>query len=183
MTNLEDRGSKIADEFGDKPLWAAFKWGVGLILVITALVLVISVISTGSVFFNAAKAKITAAPRVTSKIYETENIISKVALFHDKCNKVVADLKIFQNNYGRYLADKQTAVSATGLERTSAEQSLSNDISDYTAPLNVVQEDAANYNSASAQYTQNPFKAQNLPYRIEIPAGASAVYAAHIECH
>jgi hypothetical protein len=122
---------------------------------------------------------------VTKQVYETENIIQKVALFHDKCTKVVADLNIFQNNYQRYLADKQAAANpaATTLERQSVAASLANDVSDYTAPLNVVQEDAAAYNSASAQYTQNPFKAQNLPYRIEVPPGASAAYAYHVNCH
>jgi hypothetical protein len=173
----------VLDDLEAKPKRTILKLGGITVAVIVALTVLANAIGIASIYWSAESAKITAAPRVTQSIYGTENIIAKVALFHDRCTGVVRDLNVFQNNYQRFIADKEAVKTATGLEAQSAKESMSNDISDYTAALNVAQEDAASYNSASAQYTQNPFKSQNLPYRIELPPGAQAAFNYHVNCH
>ena len=190
MTDNEDvwvsRGQRLSDSFTRHPFWTSIKIGIPTLAVIFCLWIAGEAIATGGVFWEAAKAKITAQPRVTKNIYETENIIQKIALFHEKCTAFNKDLLVFQNNYQRYVADKESLKGLSGLERTSVQSTLPNDISDYTAALNVAQEDSANYNSASANPTISPFKTifsqHGLPNRIELPSGASAAYSFHINC-
>lgn len=160
------------------------KWIGIVVAVLIGLTVLANALGIANIYWSAEKAKITAKPRVISKIYETENIIVEVAKFHDECTAVQRELAVFQNNYGRYQADKEAAADAsTGLEKEAAVQSLPNDVSDYTAPLNSAQAEAAAYNSNSAQYTQNEFKTHNLPNRIDLPPGPPAAAKFQLNCH
>jgi hypothetical protein len=175
------------EKFVQKPVRSSIKILLIVLAIWFLLSLIANAIGIANIYWQAEKAKVTAAPRVTSKVYETENIIAKVAFFHEKCTNVVKDLHVFENNYERYLADKETARTTTGLEARSASEALSNDQSDYTAALNVAQEDAANYNAASDNPTIKQFRTifsqHGLPEHIELPAGTTAAYKFKIYCH
>lgn len=159
------------------------KWVIGGIVGFVLIVLVCVGLSIGGVFAGAKVAEITEHPRVISKVEETENVIAKIALFHDRCTQVNEKIAIFKNNYGRYQADREAVRNLTGLEASSAQAQLPNDVSDYTAALNAAETAAQEYNSASAQYTQDKFKSSKLPYRILLPAGnVKASYAFTLNC-
>jgi hypothetical protein len=183
---FEDKAEAEANRFNEKPGRTSAKW-LGIVVAVVLLLTVLgNALGIVSVFWSAEKAKITAAPRVTSKVYETENIIAKVTLFHEKCTDVIADLNTFQNNYQRYVADKEALKGATGLEAQSGREALPNDVSDYTAALNVAQSDAATYNAEAANPTAAEFRTifsqHGLPVRIDLPPGAAAADSYHLNC-
>src|SRR5207248_4697388 len=105
------------------------RWFVKWTAIIVAVVVFLSVIGNAlgivNVFWQAKRAKLTAQPRVTSKVYETENIIAQVNRFHERCTGVQEKLAIFKNNYAKYVADKEAAHLKTDtLEQHAAVEAL-----------------------------------------------------------
>jgi hypothetical protein len=181
---VEDRLDAYADDYARHPVWNSIKLGLAGIVVIGVLAAIIGLISTGSVFFAASKAKFTAAPRVTQKVYAPDNVIANVAFFHDTCNAVSRDLQVYRNNEARYQADRNAARLQTDpLQQAAAVNALSTEQQDVTAALNAAQDAAASYNSASAQYTRNPFKDAGLPYRITVPTDPRDLATFSVACN
>lgn len=188
---LEDRGSAAADrvagQLADHPKRTIAKWAVLGTACIVALVLLASLISTGSLFFEAKVAKITAQPRVTKQIYGTENIVSQVKLFHDKCTGVQEKLAVFKNNYARLVTVREAAhLQIDPLEQHAAVEQIGPAQQDVTAALNAAQADVRDYNSAAANPTVNPFRTifsqHGLPERISLPPGEAAANSFTLSC-
>lgn len=183
MGDYDDRLDKAADQWGRRPWWTTLKWILGLGAIALICVVIVSLISTGSLFFQAEVAKRTLAPRVTQRVYGTDNAINNVAFFHDKCQAVLRDVQVYRNNAARLRADQRAAQTETDpLKQQQAQAALTTEQSQVTAAQNTAASDAADYNSASAQYTRNPFKDANLPYRIELPADPVALAEFTINC-
>lgn len=184
---LEDRAERSYSNFADHPKWTVAKWVAVVVAGCLAISVVASLISTGGLFFQAKLAKVTAQPRVTKQIYGTENIVSQIKLFHDKCTGVQEKLAIFKNNYAKLVTDREAAHLKTDpLEQHAAVEALAADSQDVTAALNAAQSDVQAYNSAAANPTVNPFRtifAQNgLPERIALPAGEAAANSFQLNC-
>ncbi len=182
MSHPDDQWNRRYERSSKRPLTETLRWSLGVTIIVLILVAVVGLATTGSVSFGAFQAKHTAKARVTQRVYDPTNIISQVAFFHDKCNAVVKDLNVARNNAQRLKTDERLATSTDPIKQQQAAQSLANDQSDFTGALNVAQQDAADYNSRSAQYTANPFKDQGLPYCITVPSDPAALDTFSINC-
>ena len=171
MKDLEDRADKEADAFGRHPVLTSIKWGGAAIVVILALTIVVSLISTGSVFFEAARAKIVAPAEVTKKVYDPNNIINQVSFFTTTCEDAGRDYANWKSNEADYQREVQISKLATNqgeaTQANNAAQQLSTAVS---GALQQLQQDAAEYDARSINYTANPVKSANLPYRITVPS-------------
>lgn len=176
-----------AGRFADHPKRTTAKWVAYGIAVLVALSVIGNALGIANIYWEAGKAKLTAAPRVTKAVYSTENIIQQVNLFHERCNQVQEKIKVFENNYERLTADRVAAKDQTDpLERYAAVQGLVGDQQDVTAALNAAQGSAAEYDAAAASPTSAPFRTifsqHGLPTRIDLPAGSQAAYHYKLSC-
>lgn len=183
----EDRTERSFENFTNHPKTYLAKLVGIVVVVIVALSLIGNALGIANIYWQATKAKITAAPRVTTQVYDTNNIIAQVKFFHDKCVGVKEKVNIFQNNYARYQNNLRAAELQTDpLQRQVALDALGPAQADVTAALNGAQSDAAEYNSAAANPTINPFRTifsqNNLPERIELPPGEAAASHFLLNC-
>lgn len=171
MNNLEDRLNKEGDSLAARPVRTTVKWGLSLILTGLILTVVVSLISTGNVFFQAGRAKIVAPAEVTREVYNKENIINQVNFFTTTCEDVGRDYANWHSNeadYQREIQLSQTArTQGEATQANNAAQQLSTAVS---GALQQLQQDSAAYNARSINYTANPFKTAGLPYRITVPS-------------
>lgn len=176
MKDLEDRAEKEADAFGRHPIATSIKWGAAVIAVVLALTIIVSLISTGSVFFEAARAKIVAPAEVTKKVYDPNNIINQVNFFTTTCEDVGRDYANWHSNEADYQREIQISANARtqgeATQANNAAQQLSTAVS---GALQQLQQDAAAYNARSINYTANPFRSAGLPYKITPPSDVSAL--------
>lgn len=143
----------------------------GGLAAIVGLILVIGLLTTGNAFFQAGIAKVTAAPKVTQKVYEPENIIAKVHFFTTTCEDVGRDYANWHSNEADYQRELQLSQTArTQGEATNANNAAQQLSTAVSGALQQLQQDAAAYNAESINYTANPFKTAGLPYRIIVPS-------------
>lgn len=163
---LENEGKR----FNEKPGRTTAKWLGSFLVLILALTLVGNAFGVANIYWEAAKARITASPRVEKKVYEPENIINQVYYFTTTCEDVGRDYANWKNNEADYQRELQLANTARtqgeATQANNAAQQLSTAVS---GALQQVQQDAAAYNARSINYTANPFKTHGLPYRITVP--------------
>lgn len=171
MNDFDDRMNSEGDAFGRRPVLTSIKWGLAGIAVVLVLTVVISLISTGGVFFNAARAKVTAGARVTTKVYDPNNIVNQVNFFTSTCEAVGKDDANWKANKGQLETEQTLARDArTQGEAQEASSQASQAATFVAGALEQLQSDAAEYNARSINYTANPFKTAGLPYRITVPS-------------
>jgi|ERR1700723_1143556 len=171
VDRLADRGDKWAGDVGNHPFRATLKLAIGGTLIVLVLVALVGFITTGSAFWGAFAAKATAGARVTQQVYDPNNIISNVNFFTTTCEDVGRDYANWQANQSNYQRELQLAQTATTVGAQTEAQNAAQQLSNYiSGALAQIQADAATYNAKSINYTANPFKSANLPYRISVPA-------------
>lgn len=131
------------------------------------LMVLLSLITTGTVFFEAGVAKITAAPRVTKKVYETDNIIGQVAAFEQLCSDVSSDYSQWRVNQANF--ERTEKEIKEGVIQDPTGDTLSQVQTQAQGPLNALIRDSNDYNAKSRNYTQAPFRSAGLPYQITPP--------------
>lgn len=161
----EDR----ADYAETHPVLASLKWGIITIVVVAILLGVIGIISTGSVFFQGAAAKVTNPAQVQKKVYDPNNTIAQVAFFHDTCNGVRTAFAQWQSAQQKLTLDTKASNSSDPIKAQQAQNALTQDTTALVGTQQNIYATANNYNSRSGQYTANVFKDANLPERIAPP--------------
>lgn len=148
--------------------------GAGLLAIIAVVLLVLigGAIVILSANFGGEVAKRSVHGRTKQQVFSPENNQAQVAFFHDHCRGVVRDFREWQNNTSQLKADERAARYARDpIRQQQAEDVLTQDQQNVTQVANVLQNDAQDYNSRSAQWTANSFKDAGLPDRIEPPSG------------
>lgn len=171
MNDFDDRVNREANAFGRHPLAAALKWGLGIIAVVVVLLVVVSLISTGSVFFQGAKAKLVAGAKVEQKVYDPNHILSEKAFFTETCEAVGKDYANWKSNEGQYERAQTIAKDArTQGEAAEAESNAAQASTFVAGALEQLQSDVHEYDARSNNKASNPFKEADLPYRITVPS-------------
>lgn len=164
-SNWDDR----ADDFERHPVLQALKWGILVILVVAVLAGVVGLISTGSVFFEGAAAKVTNPSRVEKKVYDPNNTMAQVAFFHNTCNDVRTAFAQWQSAQEKVALDTKRSTSNDPIKAQQAQNALDQDTQALIGTQQNIYSTANDYNSRSGQYTANVFKDANLPERITPP--------------
>lgn len=170
----------------ERPVMTIFKWGVVILILVFVLTLLSNAVGIASIYWNAGVAKLTAGPRVTQAVYgNANNIISNISYFHNQCNDIITDQQNVENAISTLGADKDAAASATQGDPIGESEALQTVQEDNVALLGVKDQlsfDVRDYDSKSANYTNNPFKAANLPYRISVDP-STGLLAGNVNCH
>lgn len=167
---LEDKLENEGKKFNEKPGRMIAKWLGLLLVVVLALTVVGNAFGVANIYWEGAKARATAAPRVEKAVYNPENIINQVYFFTTTCEDVGRDYANWKSNEADYQRELQLAQTARtqgeATQANNAAQQLSTAVS---GALQQVQQDAAAYNARSINYTAKPFKTHGLPARIVVP--------------
>lgn len=168
---LDERADTWGRQLGSHPYVRTLGWALAVTIIVLVVVGVVGLVSTGSVLFTAAQARVTAPARVTTKVYDPDNIINQVAFFTTTCEDVGRDYANWRNNQANY--DRELSIVQASTNAGQQAEALGNaqQLSQYVAgSIEQLQQDAAAYNARSINYTANPFKSASLPYRIQVPA-------------
>lgn len=187
----DDRGLKAYGEFTDQPIKTGIKWTAltiggaiaGVVVLIVVITMIAGLLSTGNAFFQAQQAKLTVKPRVTQATYGTDNALVNIAYFHNQCNDVLADEQNVINAKKQLSLDRQTLAQTTDpIAQQQAGTAVTQDVTQVTGTEDQLSNDVRDYDSKSATQTANPFKANNLPYRISVNPTTGEL-AGNVSCH
>ena len=165
----EERSLKRYGQFTDHPWRFTAVVVGGIIAFVLLLSLVGNITGIANVYWGAEKAKLTVNPRVTQATYGTDNALQNIAYFHNQCNTILADQQNVINAKQTLTTDQATLKSATDpIAQQQAGTAVTQDQSTLTGTKDQLSNDVRDYDAKSATQTANPFKANNLPYRISV---------------
>lgn len=176
MTDLDKRLEDEGEKFGRHPLLTTLRWGIAVLVVVAVLTAGAGLLTTGSVFFEAGRAKLVAGAEVTKKVYDPNNIIAQVNFFTQTCEDVHKDYANWKTNQGNFERLQALTTTARTQGEAAEASSQASQASTYVAgALEQLQSDAHDYDAKSINYTANPFKSAGLPYRIEPPSDPASL--------
>jgi hypothetical protein len=156
-------------DFTDHPVRTVTTWIVSIVVVVALLGVIGNALGIANVYWQAEQAKLTVNPRVTQAVYGTSNALVNIAYFHNQCNTILADQTNVENATTTLAQDKATLASASDpIAQQQAGQAVTQDDVNLLGAKDQLSTDVRDYDSKSATQTANPFKAHNLPYRIQI---------------
>lgn len=176
MSDFDKRLNDEADKFGRHPMATTLRWVAALLVIVAVGIAGVGFITTGSVFFEADRAKLVAGAEVTKKIYDPNNIVAQVNFFTQTCEDVHKDYANWKANQSEFERLQQLTKTARTQGEAAEAESQASQASTYVAgALEQLQGDAHDYNAKSINYTANPFKSAGLPYRIEPPSDSASL--------
>lgn len=171
-SRLWDRRQDFAERH---PILALFGWGLGITLAIGAIVVVISVIMTGSVFFQSGAASATVKARENIQRNSTGNAVQSIAFFHNTCEDFNRQAVIVRTNVAR--AERLTSQAAKATSAITQQQAVdqANQAStDAAGAFNALVATATDYNAKAANSLNAKFRESGLPERLPLPTDPSA---------
>lgn len=172
----DDRAHKTYGRFTDRPVRTILYAVGGIVAFCLALSLIGNATGIVSIYWQAEKAKLTVNPRVTQQVYSTGNALHNIAYFHDQCNTILADEQNVVNAQTQLKTDEATFHATTDpIAQQQAGTAVTQDQTTLTGTKDQLSNDVRDYDSKSATQTANPFKAANLPYRINISPATGEV--------
>lgn len=173
---FDRRAEDTAGRFAAHPWWMTLKTAAGVAVIVLVITALVGLLSTGSPFFDAFQAKLTAHARVTTKVYNPDNIIGQVNFFTTTCENVTRDYNNWHTNESSYQQELALARTASNAGDQVDAQGQAQQLANYVSgALTNLQNDAAAYNARSINYTANPFKSHGLPRRITVPSIPAAL--------
>jgi hypothetical protein len=171
------RNLKWYGHFTMHPWWTA----LGIIAALVAISLILNIVGTLSLYWNAEQAKLSAPAREQQAIYsDPQSIISSNGYFHQQCRTIIADV---QNLKSSKEADKQTLKRKPSDSIAQIQWQSDMDAAD-SAVMKYEQQivnDAQDYNAKAASYATKPFRDANLPQRIE--TNSNGMPKSNLNCH
>lgn len=157
---MSDRSNRqrLRDDFSAETggyQWRPWRWALGLLGVVVLVILTIFVVRL--VFTPLS---------VAGKVTNPDKVIFDYERFHDLCAGIAAKDQQYETALGTAERhDKRTKGEDDPLGRNAAESARLHQVADGIRLAR--QQDAQAYNADSRKLTRAPFKARDLPYRIE----------------
>lgn len=172
----DDRTFKAYADFTDHPVKTTLVWVGTVLALLLALSLIGNALGIANIYWQAEQAKLTINPRVTRTTYSTQNALVNIAYYHNQCNTITVDEAQVANAAAALASDKQQFAAATDpITQSQLGSQVSTDNTNLFGIKNQLQNDVGDYNAKSATQTSNPFKANNLPYRIVVNTDGKAI--------
>lgn len=162
----EDREKEIEA----KPFQVSLKWALGATVIVLAVVALVGVASTGSVFFKGEAAEITNPAREKAIVFDPNRSLSTYEGFYDSCNAFNAAI-IAASDASNEAKTREKTYSAKADPFGNERKAISGIRENARGLRNQARDLAAKYNADSSANTRAPFKAADLPYTLD-PAGA-----------
>lgn len=181
----DDRGTKQLGKFTEHPWGYTIKIVGGIVAFFVVLSLLGNAFGIVNIYWQAEQSKLTIKPRVTQATYQTGNALHFISYFHDQCNTIYADNQQVANALSTLQADQATLAgipSSNPIAQQQAANSVQTDQTDLLGVKDQLANDVADYDAKSATQTANPFKANDLPYRISL-TGKGLVKGSLGSCH
>lgn len=161
---------KSASQWGDdlerRPVFTLFKAAVIGTLAVLAIIALVGVLTTGSVFFQAGSAKLTNKARETLIVFNPERTLATYEGFYTTCNSYNATLANAHDAEAEAVSRQKNYDPTT--DPFGNEQKSIGAIRENARGLrNTARDLAAEYNAASSANTRAPFKAAELPYTLD----------------
>lgn len=176
------RSLRAYSDFTEHPVRTTGLWVGSIVAFFLILGLIGNAFGIANVYWQAEQAKLTVKPRVTQATYGTDNALSNISYFHNQCNTILADNQNVTNAQVTLTQDRATLASATDpIAQSQDGQAVSQDNTNLLGAKDQLSNDVRDYDSKSATQTANPFKANNLPYRIDL--APNGTLQGTVNCH